>query len=121
MKIAISDRDYRVADLSIYNENGVEWTEDLIGDENYRIKNDVTIMKKKDYDFWGDYIEDSIALDRAIYQLEEEIGMPYRLIKKYVLSYASQFDSIYTRLNGMVKIEELRKVYFKNEKAVDKV
>lgn len=71
MKVIIEEIG-KLADLSIYNENGVDWACDLIGNATYDLKRDEDgnpILSEADYEWWEDYISDAAADNDELVEL----------------------------------------------------
>jgi len=64
-------------DLTIRDKNGIEWTKDLMGDDDnlkYNYDDDVYELPKESFVWWDEYITNKIVDDEEIEELAEEYG-----------------------------------------------
>jgi hypothetical protein len=67
-----------VKDLTIIDKNGIEWTGDLLGNNNaleYNKTTDEHVLSEEDFDWWKQYIKDFNADAEEAEELAEELGI----------------------------------------------
>jgi hypothetical protein len=64
--------------LEIRGKNGIEWTNDLLGNYNALQYNDITEeyeMNQDDYEWWSEYIKNREADEQEVIELAGELGI----------------------------------------------
>ena len=77
MEIRINETK-ELKELIATGNNGIEWTQDLLGNHNalkYNRDTDEYEMSQYDFDWWENYITTSEADEAAVEELAEELGI----------------------------------------------
>lgn len=79
MKIKLKIRETQeVKVLEIRDKNGIEWTNDLLGNYDALQLNDETKeyeMNQEDYEWWSEYIKNHEADEQEVMELAKELGI----------------------------------------------
>lgn len=77
MKLRIKETQ-EVKDLEIRDRNGVEWTNDLLGNYDalkFNKETEEYEMSQEAYEFWSEYIKNHVSDEREVIELAEELGI----------------------------------------------
>jgi len=77
MKLRIKETQ-EVKVLEIRDKNGIEWTNDLLGNHGALQFNDETEeyeMNQEDYEWWSEFIKNHEADEQEVTELAEELGI----------------------------------------------
>jgi hypothetical protein len=91
MKIMIKEKK-QIRELSIYGTNGIEWTADLLGNNDalqYDQEREIYIMSQSDYFWWLEYINNHINDEKEIQELAEELDIDISEIYERISQYST--------------------------------
>lgn len=78
MRIMIKETK-QIKELTIYGENGIEWTTDLLGNAGALKEKDeeteILILNQEDFDWWKEYIKNHESDEEEITELAEELNI----------------------------------------------
>ena len=100
-----------VKDLTIRDKNGIEWTRDLMGDDDnlkYNYDDDIYELPQEQFTWWDEYITNKIADDEEIEELAEKYG---DVVYERLESINCEMDDEHLHMQAF--IEEIREEFEK--------